>query len=143
LKSYSEKEMFGASELRLFRQAAHLVAQVAIVPSLSMDEVRCHELARAVGHVLGLTVQDGWYGYVEHSWLWTRPLDEPVGVRWALPNILDVYAVGSLPQVQLIHMTPATGHTQNYRPLPAPRTDIALSIVELLVEKFRKLQAVT
>lgn len=64
--------------------------------------VRCHEITRAVYKALdsyGLQhyweVVDGVFGHVDHSWLVGKKTD----------TILDVYAVGSLPMVQLINTT--------------------------------------
>jgi hypothetical protein len=103
VKSYSELEVFSPEELLLWRRAVDLVARIP-EPG-SGREIRCHELARAMGRVLGLEVQDGHYGFVEHSWLWTRPLPRSAltrETRLGFPNILDVYAVGQMPQVQLV-----------------------------------------
>lgn len=83
----------------------------AIEPAV-LDAVRCHELARAVAWALvafeerpserstpcagSVRVVDGLFaGSVEHSWI---ELDGPVPGKGA---ILDVYAVGSAPMVQL------------------------------------------
>lgn len=97
-------------------------------------EVRCHELVRAVAIILGWDakkrVADGWYGMVEHSWLWTQDREK----YSAPPNILDVYAVGRLPQVQLIHST--TNLPFEYR-RGAIRTDIRRSVVKRLVLAMR------
>lgn len=54
--------------------------------------------ARFVGARLDLVVQDGYFGFVEHSWLWTGPQPQLI---WQIPNILDTYVPGALPQVQL------------------------------------------
>lgn len=58
--------------------------------------IRCHELARVVSVCLEVPFVDGKYGCVEHSWLeWVD------GMRCR--TILDVYAVGIEPMVQLVH----------------------------------------
>jgi len=74
-----------------------------MIEIIQEPEIRCHELARVVGKLLGLSVQDGYYGFVDHSWCWTFPIDQAriVG-RLGFPNILDPYSVGSLPQVRLL-----------------------------------------
>lgn len=124
MKSYSEQEIFTDRELGLLRRAIWLVERV-------QGELRCHELARAIGRVLKLPHQDGFYAFVDHTWLWT---EERVEYHpWLLPNILDVYAVGSLPQVRLVDMQHSgCGHVQLYR-RDKERTDIDESLVERLV----------
>ncbi len=122
MKSYSETYVFKPEVLAAFHRAQCLVEQIPDVgPSL-----RCHEITRAFGKLLGYPVQDGHYGTVEHSWLWVGPAEGPL-------HILDVYAVGRLPQVQLIdcdHVLPHQGAA--YRPGDA-RTDIDERQVSWLV----------
>lgn len=74
----------------------------------------------ALGRVADLVVIDGKCGPVEHSWL--RFLD---GV------ILDPYAPGRLPAVQLIDPIVGTA----YRP-GVPRTDVRRKIVKRLVAEM-------
>jgi len=96
---YAQREIFTPLELKLRDHANTLVA---IAPyEIDGEPVRCHELARAIGAVLGLQHEDGRFGFVEHTWLWTKPIDRE-HAPWMLPNILDVYVPGSVPQVQLI-----------------------------------------
>ena len=85
--------------------------------------LRCHEVARAVGRIVHLPVQDGDYGVgVEHSWLWFENGD-----------VLDVYATGRLPIVQYVRARhPFRAHRDLYHGGP-PRTDIAEDVVEALV----------
>ena len=85
-------------ELRLCDKATELVSAL---PQSHYETIRCHELARAIGQLLDCSVHDGLHGIVEHSWLWTRTTE---------PNILDVYCVGRLPMVQLVHAETKTGH---------------------------------
>jgi len=109
--SYAEKEVFTKEELKLYRRAVDLVQMVPY--ELDKEPVRCHELARAVGSVLGLEHEDGRFGFVDHTWLWTKsPSSEDFCAPWVLPNILDVYVPGSVPSVQLVHM--ATGLPSRY-----------------------------
>jgi hypothetical protein len=123
--SYSEREIFSEKEQELLWRATELVKRVQVEP-------RCHELARAVGQVMKLPYQDGYYGFVEHTWLWTEEREEYH--PWSLPNLLDVYAVGSLPQVRLVDMQHGgVGHVQIYR-IGLPRTDIREPAVALLVD---------
>jgi len=119
MDSYSEKDVFSSREMSLFRVST---AIVAAFPSSDYQDrpLRCHEVARALGGLLQLEVQDGFYGFVDHTWLWTSPLrtDRLVG-RIGFPNILDPYSVGSMPPVRLV----AGGHTGlphigwSYRPV--------------------------
>lgn len=140
MRSYSEDNIFTQGEIYLFRRATRLVDSIADRPDVRL--VRCHELARAVSQVIGLPIQDGMYGFVEHTWLWTRELPKEYFEGLSLragdlcpgPNILDVYSVGSLPMVRLVD----GGHAQlphigwSYRPTRA-REDINHEIVASLV----------
>jgi hypothetical protein len=138
VRGYAESNLFTAEEVSLYRRAAVLVAIVPDIP-----ELRCHELARAVGRVLGLEHEDGLYGFVDHTWLWTRPLDRTCpmvrNTRIGFPNILDVYAVGSLPMVRLVdceHTSlPHIGWA--YRP-SKPRNDIDQDQVDRLVRLMQE-----
>jgi hypothetical protein len=147
-------ELFDSYALQQFNRATELIRQLpervpllygaahSVNPGMGKPlPLRCHEVSRAVGEVLGLQVQDGWHGRCDHSWLW-------------MPNskdhrdaILDVYAVGRLPMVQLVSLDSATGHyaaghyaaggsASLYRE-SRPRTDIDAQIVTRLVELFR------
>lgn len=135
MKGYAAHEVFSKRQLRLLRRATELVSRV---PTLILragadplyDYVRCHELARAVGHLLKLEVVDGWYGFVEHTWLWTSPPERVHGqMLGPLPDVLDVYMPGHLPQVQLIHQYGSL--LLPYRP-GIPRDDIREAEVETL-----------
>lgn len=88
------------SQTYLWEEATQLVGRLPEDMTL-----RCHELARAIGRVLELPVQDGQYGPVEHSWLWLEeaPFPEHREQQRCWPNILDVYVPGSLPMVQLVY----------------------------------------
>lgn len=122
MENYAESEVFKAEEVRLWRQA------VRFVEALPDEKFRCHELARAIGRLLNLEVQDGRYGFVEHTWLWTTPFEE----KCRLPNVLDVYIPGALPQVQLIH-TDRSFLPVNYR-WDHPRDDIQQDVVDRLCQ---------
>jgi hypothetical protein len=120
----------------MLRRAEGLVARV---PETFKD-VRCHELARACGFFLSLTHQDGYYGFVDHTWLWTRPLEQRTTFgRIGFPNILDVYCVGSLPMVRLVdglHTSlPHIGWA--YRP-GEERQDVDEKTVKQLINAMRK-----
>jgi hypothetical protein len=141
MNSYAEKEVFTSREKLLLRQATELVE---IAPyEIDGNLVRCHELARAVGKVLGLEHEDGRYGFVEHTWLWTESLKEE-GVPdkskaffspWVLPNVLDVYVPGSVPQVQLVHMA-ASGLPPRYYLSNLKAPEIRASVVRQLTDIF-------
>lgn len=129
MKGYSETDAFTRWEMTQLAGAAAMVARVSHAP-------RCHELAHAVASVLGLQPQDGHFGLVEHSWIWLTPADRPWTPGTYPPNVLDVYAVGSLPQVQLVYMRGMLPYTQAYRPGP-PRSDVCPSWVERIVREAR------
>jgi len=128
---YVVQEVFNAYELELFERAQHLVT---FIPAKFDDEwVRCHEVARAVAKLLGIPpnqVADGWYGQAEHSWIWTSRKEFGL-----VPNVLDTYAIGRVPQVQLIHSSPYIPF--EYR-RGDPRSDIKLRVVNKLVSIMRR-----
>lgn len=96
----SSIEVFNKHEIALLKAASDMVRAVPEKKVLRVhrlfDRVRCHELALAVGKLLGLQVVDGHvidqFGIMEHSWLLT-----------AKGNILDVYTPSRMPMVQLVH----------------------------------------
>lgn len=137
--SYSQTNVFTGEELSLLHKATALVEKITDDGS----EIRCHELARAVGEVLQLEVADGQYGFVEHSWLWTTsfPKDLHEGqLHGDFPNILDVYSVGQLPIVRLVSCDhPQLPHLGwGYRPSFTKRTDIRHSVVSHLVREMTR-----
>jgi hypothetical protein len=121
--SYAQAEVFDSDDQLRFKRATRFVD--ALPSKHQGDWVRCHEVVRALGPLLGLTWCDGYYGMVEHSWLWLKPL-EPFS---SPPNILDVYCPGRLPQVQLVHSSTVLPY--EYR-RAAPRDDIRDSVVTML-----------
>ena len=127
---YAEHEVFGVGSLGLYEKARALVQKIP--EKLDGEWVRCHELVRAVAEVLALDksqVADGWYGHVEHSWLWTRPK-----LIWETPPILDVYVVGRLPSVQLVDSSPTFPWEYRRGDL---RSDIQWGVVAELVRRMR------
>lgn len=128
--SFAERECFSAQARAIWLAATILVNRVSAAWS---DELRCHELARAIQTCLQseghrVTLVDGRLWIVEHSWL-----KIPSGRDSLMPPILDVYCLGRLPQVQLIddHMVIARG----YEPGPL-RTDIRQDIIDRLVKEM-------
>ena len=121
--TYAERSCFRRSHLQLFHRVEECVARVS---NAWGNELRCHELARAVHLVIyeqehKLVVEDGKCGPVEHSWL-----------RLSDGAILDPYAPGRLPAVQIVDPIVGT----SYRP-GSPRDDIRQSIVDRLVLEMR------
>jgi len=101
MRSYSTTR-FTQCEQELLVQAQTLVEAV---PSTVGEQVRCHELARAVATILSLPVQDGRFEAVEHSWIWAKSgweYHSDYRDFCGAPPILDVYVPGCLPQVQLV-----------------------------------------
>jgi hypothetical protein len=138
MKSYSETDVFTKDELSLLEAARALVERVFDRESVT---VRCHELARAVGELLDLEVADGFYGFVDHSWLWTTPLPKGQGasyMRIGWPNILDVYSVGQLPMVRLVSCYhPQLPHLGLAYRMGPPRDDINQLHVAMFVDDMR------
>lgn len=107
--SHSQK-LFSEDEKRMLGMAIRIVQAIDSRGGPGNSPTRCHEVARIVSAILksngmDVYVQDGQYGLVDHSWLWTsKPatdwLESPTG--YMCPNILDPYCVGSLPQVRLV-----------------------------------------
>ena len=124
---YIESEMpLDSSDRELLARATALVDRC---PSKHEGRwVRCHELARAVGRVLGLEVVDGSYGASDHSWLIVPRPGRPM-------LILDVYVPARIPQVQLACYW--LGAPATYRAGPT-RTDIREDVVDALIARMTK-----
>lgn len=133
MRGYAERapDIFTPEEIDLFHKATAIVA--ALPDHEDFGAIRCHELARFVAEELSLPFKDGFFGFVEHTWLWTEPYEGEGEQLWRLPNILDVYVPGHVPQVQLIHTT--TALPVNYRFGP-PRTDIREDVIETLRQQY-------
>jgi len=140
---YVQREIFRPQDVRLFKRAESAVAGVGAQWG---NELRCHELTRAVHRFLddtGLEVVDGRLGPVEHSWLeYMVPIDDTA--RGSYPSyqhfrrvILDVYAPGRIPQVQMIHRSPAVVSVGAYVPTER-RTDINERIVTLVHAEIKR-----
>ena len=119
--TYAERACFEASHLRVLERVEVYVARIS---NAWGNELRCHELARAVHRVACKTLEvvDGKYGPIEHSWL-----------RFSDGAILDPYVPGRLPAVQIVD--PIVG--MEYRP-GAPREDIRHPIIDRLVLEMRR-----
>lgn len=128
---YSYTNVFTQHEIDFYNRAVKLVEKIP--ESVNMKTLRCHEVARAVGTILGLPFTDGEYGSCDHTWLWTTP-----GLDGEFPgNILDVYCIGRLPIVQLIgHSIPGVDFIANrslYSCYPFPRKDINQTTVDTII----------
>ena len=120
--TYAERACFRPAHLRTLDRARALVDRVADTWG---DELRCHELARAGLRALGddtLVVVDGHCGIVEHSWL-----------RFSDGAILDAYAPGRLPAVQIVDAVVSAA----YRPEQRRRRDVRRTVVDKLVLEMR------
>jgi hypothetical protein len=120
--TYAERSCFHPSHLRMLARAQEIVARVSEAWG---NELRCHELARALQRVLGdntLVVVDGHCGPIEHSWL-----------RFSDGAILDPYVPGRLPAVQIVDAIVSVA----YRP-GEMRRDIRRSIIDKLVVEMRE-----
>ena len=130
MRGYAETEIFVQEELELFADATRMVALLGERLSLAdQAKVRCHELARAVGRVLELPVQDGKYGGAQHSWLVTAQ-------RPDRSHILDVYVVGRLPMVQLVDTWFMLPESRLYRPMTLEQLDLRPPVIEENVDRL-------
>lgn len=129
MRSYSESKVFSGAAMDLFARATALVDEIPIYDAYFLD-VRCHELARAIGECLGLAVVDGHYGQVQHSWL-IVPNATPIG-----DSILDVYAVGAVPMVRMIDQWPGLPHGPNEYRVGDDRDDVDYDMVGALLQIF-------
>jgi hypothetical protein len=106
---YAARECFNVTHCTAWTLAQQLVSRVS---NTWLNELRCHELARAVQQQMppyDLAILDGHCGPIEHSWLCFSD-----GV------IIDPYVPGRMPAVQLIDPIAAT---RLYR-IGVYRTDI-------------------
>lgn len=150
--SYSQREVFTDFAHELYVEAGTWAAALPTwwrtdgswcwsdtPPRKPVPEVRCHEVVRAIDRVMGITafqfgaVVDGYYGLVEHSWLALFGLENVGG-----PSILDVYAVGRLPMVQLVCVTTATTPEYENYETGDPRTDINQPLVDQMVHELER-----
>lgn len=134
MNGFAFNEVFTNTDIRSWHRATKLVGGL---PKDLRSKVRCHELARAVRKFMALGgyayVADGKCGIVDHSWIQLKP-----------ETILDVYTVGRLPMVQLVHVSAAslvrgpTGPGHLYQPGPM-RDDIDEAVVNDLAAQFAKI----
>jgi hypothetical protein len=125
LIGYAERCCLLPGAVEAYRRACVLVDRVSHVDRAG-NEVRCHELSRAVAHQLTaigtkVEVVDGSLWWIDHSWILL-----PGQVEGAL---LDVYAPGRVPQVQLLHDHHVV--TRGYERGPA-RLDVRTDVVDVL-----------
>ena len=135
MKSYTETNVFDSWTLEIYRRARTMV-ELLEVPDGRM--IRCHELTCAVARLISpngllyrldrLDVVDGKYGRVEHSWIVLGAGQQNV--------ILDVYACGRLPQVQLVDTFFGLPHQGNYVAGRA-RDDIDEVVAEELIRRMK------
>lgn len=147
MKSYAERSCFTPLQIGAWRRAMAWVSRLR--SPQRVGALRCHELARAVAHGFRfdrpeLVVVDGKCGPVEHSWLiWDSSRSDagwlqrqgPAVVRRHYAShgaILDVYAPGCVPQVQLIDSLMGIGR---YLVGP-PREDIRENIIRNLTREM-------
>jgi Bacterial dnaA protein helix-turn-helix len=118
--TYAEHSCFQPRHLNALVRVQALVARVSDTWG---NELRCHELARAIHVVVAdrmLTVEDGLCGPVEHSWL-----------RFSDGLILDAYVPGRLPSVQVVDSIVGAMYRAG-----SARTDICQLIVDRLIAEM-------
>lgn len=133
MRSHAETDIFTLRERGAFEAAQRFIARVGDPPP-GAPPIRCHELAHAFGRFFGLPVVDGHFGIVDHSWVILPNPEAPKSLRHG--KILDIYAVGALPQVMLLDACHyGLPYSAGYHPGP-PRTDIdetqVLALMRLL-----------
>lgn len=130
MNGYSATMVFKTNEIKIWKDATEAVQAIP-----ENTHLRCHELVRAIGIYLfeakpAPLVCDGHFGMVEHSWLLIPP---PSGYPGHRHIILDVYAVGSMPMVQLIDAgSLGIREARQYKEGPA-RRDIDEKMIETLL----------
>ena len=124
MKGITEHQIFGPKELLAFAEAQRIVAALP-EEDTSGELLRCHEIARVVGRLLNLKVIDGRYEYgCEHSWCVITE------VKYRGFTILDPYAIGRIPPVQLVSVLPTIPN--RYFP-EDKRKDIRGDVIEHLL----------
>lgn len=121
MESYSAQHIFTVEHLALMHAVQGTVDQF-IEPEPGF--FRCHEIARAIHELFNHPgiVTDGVYAGVEHSWIHLYPA----------MTILDVYAVGRAPMVQLVDLGRPTLQRSLFTP-GEPRFDIRYDVVRGLI----------
>lgn len=131
MRGYSETDVFPEKAQVAFRLAT-VWADVGLqLDEAPWDQIRCHEMARIVCYGLvrrgiDAEVVDGKYGPVEHSW---------IALPWS-QAVLDVYAVGRLPQVQLVSAN--LGLATLYVPDPEGRMrdDLDKDLIDAAIDRL-------
>lgn len=123
---YAERHHLSPVLVAVYRRACTLVERVSHT-ARDGSEVRCHELARAVAHRLAVggsaaEVVDGSLWCVEHTWILLQGQGERA--------LLDVYAPGRVPQVQLLHDHPVVSRGYERGP---ERRDVRQVVVDDLL----------
>ncbi len=144
MRGYGERKIFTEREVALRADALRIVEPLPWRYPKG-DHFRCHEVTRVVASILDRerkfegvcadfrkAVRDGqWASAYEHSWI-ELPHDK----------VLDVYAVGKVPQVQLVHIPlyargGYNGGGGEYRSV-WPRDDIRDTDVAWLITRYER-----
>jgi hypothetical protein len=131
---YAERNVFSRMAAGALKIADALVEGVGVGWG---DALRCHELARAVQICLReagyprARIVDGRMGSIDHSWIVLPGCELQAGSDSA--PILDVYAPGRLPQVQLID---ASWVISADYVVGSERLDVRRDIVRQLVQEM-------
>lgn len=131
------EELFTKREIELLGLATIIVE---LLPETTPDGelVRCHEVARIVGCLLKLPVEDGKYGLHDHSWCWTGPFHPGYPRTLDPPKILDPYCVGNLPVVRILDSATSVPHLGwMYRP-GQQRDDVLHEFVASEAERIKR-----
>jgi len=144
IESYSETNIFSDGEIQKYMLAAMLVGGL----DHNFNDMRCHELARAVGKFINLPHQDGRFEGVEHTWLWTREIKpkelsfmyKSGGSGLNPPHVIDVYVPGCLPMIQMVDLGAwQLPYKRAYR-VGKPRDDIRENVITRLLTAFEQMK---
>lgn len=134
---HATPQVFSRRALDILRITEDLVGRIG---DCWGNELRCHELARAVqgglreaGHPRARVV-DGRMGSIDHSWILLPGYELQAGSDRA--PILDVYAPGRLPQVQLVD---ASWVISAEYVAGSERLDVRRDIVRVIMRKMAAL----
>ncbi len=127
MRGYSERTVFEPKHVVLLELATELVQKIASHLDHEGREIRCHELARALGAVFAVEVADGTSVGVDHSWL-----------VLSRTTLLDPYVPGRLPMVQLVDIGAPTLIRLTYDTFRGERDDIRPEVVNGLIVQMQR-----
>ena len=129
MKGYTEKVLFSEGAKVCLEMANKIIDYIDHEWNKD-DQLRCHEVARICQEIIvrefpliKVKVVDGLFGRIDHSWL-------VIARRF----LLDVYCIGQLPQVKLLHPDIFGIDLDDSYSERGERTDIDEQLVEKMVK---------